>query len=53
MHYGACARVHISLIKMGHPQPPTPVQTDNTAALGVVNNTIAPWRMKAMDMCFH
>ena len=42
-----------SLIKMGHPQPPTPVQTDNTTALGVVNNTIAPLPTKSMDMRFH
>ena len=38
---------------MCHPQPPTPVQTDNTTALGVANNTIAPRRTKAMDMRFH
>ena len=38
---------------MGNPQPPTPIQTDNTTALGVVNNTIAPRRMKSMDMRFH
>ena len=42
-----------ALIAMGHPQPPTPIQTDNTTALGVVNNTIAPRRTKAMDMRFH
>jgi hypothetical protein len=34
---------------MGHPQPPTPMQTDNTTALGVVNNTIIK-ELKAMDM---
>ena len=28
-----------TLIEMGHPQPPTPVQTDNTTALDVVKNT--------------
>ena len=38
---------------MGHPQPPTPIQTDNSTALGVVNNTIQPKRTKAMDMRFH
>eukprot|EP00804_Cyclotella_cryptica_P004307 CCRYP_013516-RC/>CCRYP_013516-RC protein AED:0.48 eAED:0.48 QI:0/-1/0/1/-1/0/1/0/59 len=27
---------------MGHPQPPTPIQTDNSTALGVVTNTINP-----------
>ena len=26
---------------MGHKQPPTPIQTDNTTALGVVNKNIA------------
>ena len=29
-----------TLIEMGWPQPPTPIQTDNTTAEGVVNNTI-------------
>eukprot|EP00804_Cyclotella_cryptica_P010439 CCRYP_020962-RA/>CCRYP_020962-RA protein AED:0.40 eAED:0.40 QI:0/-1/0/1/-1/0/1/0/86 len=27
---------------MGHPQPPTPIQTHNITALGIVNNTIQP-----------
>jgi hypothetical protein len=25
---------------MGHPQPPTPMQTDNTIALGIFNNNV-------------
>ncbi len=25
---------------LGHPQPPTPIQTNNTTALGVVNNNV-------------
>jgi hypothetical protein len=37
---------------MGHPQPPTPMQTDNTTALGVVNNNIIK-KLKAMDMKYH
>jgi hypothetical protein len=41
------------LIEMGHPQPPTPIQTDNTTAEGVVNHKIQPKRTKAMDMRFH
>jgi hypothetical protein len=41
------------LDEMGHKQPPTPMQTDNTTALGVVNNNIQPRRTKAMDMRFH
>jgi hypothetical protein len=30
------------LREMGHPQPPTPIQTDNSTALGVVTNNPAP-----------
>jgi hypothetical protein len=41
------------LIKMGHPQPCTPIQTDNTTAEGVIHNEIRPKRTKAMDMQFH
>jgi hypothetical protein len=40
---------HHTLKFMGHPQPPTPMQTDNTNALGVVNNNIIK-KLKAMDM---
>ena len=38
---------------MGHPQPPTPMQIDNSTADGVVNNKVQPKRTKAMDMRFH
>jgi hypothetical protein len=41
------------LTKMGHPQPRTPIQTDNSTAEGVVNIKIQPKRTKAMDMRFH
>eukprot|EP00804_Cyclotella_cryptica_P023061 CCRYP_000315-RA/>CCRYP_000315-RA protein AED:0.18 eAED:0.15 QI:0/0/0/1/1/1/2/0/662 len=43
------------LIEMGHPQPqpPTPIQVDNSTALGIVDNTIQPKRTKAMDMQYH
>jgi hypothetical protein len=41
------------LIEMGHPQPQTPIQTDNTTAVGVTNKKIQPKRTKAMDMQFH
>ncbi len=30
------------LEEMGHPQPPTPMQTNNSTALGVVTNNIQP-----------
>ena len=30
------------LIEMSHPQPRTPMQTDNTTAVGVINSNIQP-----------
>jgi hypothetical protein len=41
------------LKEMGHKQPPTPIQTDNSTAHGVITNNIQPRRTKAMDMRFH
>ncbi len=41
-----------ALEELGHPQPPTPVQTDNSTAAGYSNNTIKQKRSKAMDMRF-
>ena len=42
-----------TLEEMGHKQPPTPMQTNNTTALGVVTNNIASKRLKSMDMKLH
>ncbi len=41
------------LTEMGHIQPRTPIQTNNSTACGVVNSNIQPWQAKAMDMRFH
>ena len=41
-----------TLIEMGWPQSRTPVQTDNSTAVGVVNKTIVPRKMKSMDLRF-
>ncbi len=38
------------LNKLGHSQPPMPIQIDNSTALGVVTNNILPRCTKAMDM---
>eukprot|EP00804_Cyclotella_cryptica_P004405 CCRYP_006820-RB/>CCRYP_006820-RB protein AED:0.39 eAED:0.39 QI:0/0/0/1/0/0/2/0/323 len=38
------------LKELGHPQPPTPIQIDNSTVPGVVTNIIQPKRTKAMDM---
>ena len=55
LYINACEAVpqHQLLIKMGHPQPPTSMQTDNTTAVGVVNSNIQPQQTKAMDMRCH
>jgi len=42
-----------TLIEMGWPQPPSPVQTDNSTAVGFINKTIVPRRIKSMDMRFY
>ncbi len=39
--------------EMGHKQLPTPMQTDNTTALGGVNSNSQPRCPKAMNMQFH
>ena len=39
-----------SLIKMGWPQPKSPIQTDNSTAAGVVNKTIITKNIKSMDI---
>jgi hypothetical protein len=41
------------LQELGHPQPRTPIQTDNSTAEGVINNKIQPKRTRAMDMRLH
>ena len=38
---------------MGHPQPATPIQTDNACADGIANNTVKQKRSRAMDMRFY
>ena len=45
--------IRIILEELGHKQPPTPLQTDNSMAEGVVNGKVQPKRTKAMDMRLH
>ena len=42
-----------ALEEMGHKQPPTPIQTDNFTAYGIVNSSIRQRKSKAMDMRFY
>jgi hypothetical protein len=45
--------IRTTLEELGHPQPPTPIQVDNTTAHGFVNDTIKIKRTKAIDMRYH
>ena len=45
--------LHHAFMEKGHIQPPTPIATENSTALGIVNSSIKQKRSKAMDMRFH
>jgi hypothetical protein len=45
--------IRIILEEMGHKQPPTPLQTNNSMPEAVTNGKVQPKRTKAMDMRFH
>jgi hypothetical protein len=48
------AWLRTTLEEFGHPQPPTPIQTDkNTCAAGIINNALKQRRSKAIDMRFY
>ena len=42
-----------TLEELCHPQPKTPIQTDNSTANGLLNNTIVPKETKSIDMKLH
>ena len=42
-----------ALEELGHPQPPTTINVDNTAAVGFATKTMRVRRSKAIDMGFH
>jgi len=41
------------LLFLGHPQPATPIQTDNACAEEIINDTVKQKRSKAIDMQFY
>jgi hypothetical protein len=47
------AWIRTTLNYLGHPQPPTPIQIDNSCAAGIANNTVKQRRSKAIDMRFY
>ena len=42
-----------TLHDLGHPQPPTPITTDNKCAWGIANNEVKQRRSKAIDMRYY
>jgi hypothetical protein len=57
---GACfhnaqsgAPLRVTLTKLGHKQPPTPLRTDSSTAYSIVNETIKQKGSKAMDKRHH
>lgn len=49
----AAIPLRVTLQEMGHPQPRTPITTDNSAAHGLIHQHMAPKAAKAMDMRFN
>jgi hypothetical protein len=47
------APLRVMLEEMGHPQPATLIQTDNSTACRILNNKLNQKRSKAMDMRFY
>ena len=45
--------IRATLQDIGHVQPPTPVRTENSTALGIINDTIKQVKSRTMDMRFH
>ena len=45
--------IRIALDALGHPQPPTPIKTDNSTAHGFIYKNINMKRSKSWDMRYH
>jgi hypothetical protein len=43
---------HLTLKEMGHPQPPIPVDCNNSTAVSIANNTVKSQRSRSMEMRF-
>ena len=45
--------IRTALIEMGHPQPATPLETDNSTAHGILHAQVRMKKSKAFDMRYH
>ena len=44
--------LRLTLMELGHTQPPTPVHYDNITATGIANNSVKKHRSRSMEMKF-
>eukprot|EP00957_Ditylum_brightwellii_P144293 10993243-Ditylum_brightwellii.AAC.1 len=44
------AALRVALIELGHPQPATPMQVDNSTVCGIVDKNTQQRKPKAIDM---
>jgi hypothetical protein len=42
--------LQLTLLELGHPQPPTPIHINNTTTVGIVNNIFKRQHSRAMEM---
>eukprot|EP00957_Ditylum_brightwellii_P096279 7333021-Ditylum_brightwellii.AAC.1 len=47
------AALRVTLEELGHLQPATPIQVDNSTAYGIVNSSIRQRKSKAIDIQFY
>ena len=47
------AVIRQTLLAMGHPQPPTPIKTDNSTIDGIANRSVISRKTRSMDMRFY
>jgi hypothetical protein len=48
-----CLPIRVALEELGHPQPPTPLKTDNSTATAFVHSSMKQKRSKSWDMRYH
>ena len=53
MNTQEAAPLQITLEELNWPQPPSPIQTDNNTASGMMNNTVEQKKSKTMNMRFY
>ena len=53
LNFQEAVPIQITREEMGHSQPPTPVQVENSTALGIATSTIKQRKPKAMDIRFY